>query len=201
MSLKYLAIFAVSIPSFLFAQEPTKDIEGDSTELQHQIPINPNKVDEQRRKTGKWTILFDKDWKEIDNIDSTAFYRLITYKEDKPVGKMGDYYRSGQIQMEATVISENPDTYDGKVKWYSEEGNISDLKFYNDGHLDYDESILRLGAIVRDQRKTGEKHPSYATSLNSLAVLYDNQGLYANAEPLYIEAKNIREKVLGKEHP
>ena len=124
MSMKYLAIFVVFIPSFLFAQEPTKDIEGDSTELQHQIPINPNKVDEQGRKTGKWTILFDKDWKEIDNIDSTTFYSLITYKEDKPVGKMRDYYRSGQLQMEATLISENPDTYDGEVIWYSEERYI-----------------------------------------------------------------------------
>lgn len=73
MSMKYLAIFAVSIPSFLFAQEPTELNEEDSTEFQHQIPIYPNKVDEQGRKTGKWTILFDEDWKEIDNIDSTAF--------------------------------------------------------------------------------------------------------------------------------
>ena len=30
--------------------------------------------------------------------------------------------------------------------------------------------------------------------------IYDEQGFYGKAEPLYVEAKNIREKVLGKEH-
>ncbi len=42
---------------------------------------------------------------------------------------------------------------------------------------------------------------SYATSSNNLAELYRQQGLYAKAEPLYIEGINIKEKVLGKEHP
>ena len=126
MVMKYLAIFVVFIPSFLFAQEPTKDIEGDTTELQHQIPINPNKVDDQGRKTSKWTILFDENWNEIENTGEAAFYRLITYEEGRPVGQMGDYYLNGQIQMEAKLISENPETYDGEVIWYSEEGNIVD---------------------------------------------------------------------------
>ncbi len=40
-----------------------------------------------------------------------------------------------------------------------------------------------------------------ATSLNNLAGLYDNQGRYAEAEPLYQRSLAIREKALGPEHP
>ena len=40
-----------------------------------------------------------------------------------------------------------------------------------------------------------------ATSLNNLAVLYDNQGQYAQAEPLYKRALAIAEKALGPDHP
>ncbi len=40
-----------------------------------------------------------------------------------------------------------------------------------------------------------------ATSLNNLALLYDSQGKYAQAEPLYKQALAIKEKVLGPDHP
>src|SRR5437764_504152 len=39
---------------------------------------------------------------------------------------------------------------------------------------------LRRGAL-------GEDHPSFATSLNNLAFLYQSMGNYAAAEPLYRE--------------
>ena len=40
-----------------------------------------------------------------------------------------------------------------------------------------------------------------ATTLNNLAVLYQAQGKYADAEPLYKLALAIWEKALGPEHP
>ena len=43
--------------------------------------------------------------------------------------------------------------------------------------------------------------PNTANSLNNLAVLYNNQGRYAQAEPLYQRALAIREKALGPDHP
>lgn len=52
---------------------------------------------------------------------------------------------------------------------------------------------------------TGERspteHPGTARSVNNLAVLDDEQGHYKQAEPLYRRALEIRESVLGPEHP
>src|SRR4051812_30979604 len=41
----------------------------------------------------------------------------------------------------------------------------------------------------------------YAGVCDSLATLYYEMGQYEKAEHLYLEAKQIREKVLGKLHP
>ena len=41
----------------------------------------------------------------------------------------------------------------------------------------------------------------YATTLNNLAALYQAQGNYAQAEPLYQRALAIYEQVLGPQHP
>ena len=40
-----------------------------------------------------------------------------------------------------------------------------------------------------------------AATLNNLAVLYGKRGKYREAEPLCKRALEIREKVLGKDHP
>jgi hypothetical protein len=47
---------------------------------------------------------------------------------------------------------------------------------------------------------TGD-HPDVASSLNNLAGLYDSQGKYSEAEPLYFEALAMSERVLGTNHP
>jgi tetratricopeptide (TPR) repeat protein len=47
----------------------------------------------------------------------------------------------------------------------------------------------------------GESHPDVASSLNNLAALYDSQGRYTEAEPLYLQALAIAEQTLGVNHP
>ena len=47
----------------------------------------------------------------------------------------------------------------------------------------------------------GERHPSYAASLNNLVELYRAMGRHAEAEPLYKQAMEIRRTALGERHP
>ncbi len=72
--------------------------------------------------------------------------------------------------------------------------------------------IVCRAATPRPSRSTSARWPSArrrwapttpmsAQSLNNLAVLYQAQGRYAEAEPLYKRALAIREKALGPDHP
>jgi tetratricopeptide (TPR) repeat protein len=47
----------------------------------------------------------------------------------------------------------------------------------------------------------GPAHLDTASSLNNLAWLYQQQGKYAEAQPLYQRALAIREQQLGPDHP
>ncbi len=40
-----------------------------------------------------------------------------------------------------------------------------------------------------------------ALSLNNLANLYRSQGRYTEAEPLYLQALDLRKRLLGDNHP
>ncbi len=46
-----------------------------------------------------------------------------------------------------------------------------------------------------------ENHSDVAESLNNLAALYNTQGCYTEAEPLYLQALELSERVLGENHP
>ena len=47
----------------------------------------------------------------------------------------------------------------------------------------------------------GEQPPRHPHSLNNLAVLYQSQGRYGEAEPLFEQALQLRREVLGERHP
>ena len=52
-----------------------------------------------------------------------------------------------------------------------------------------------------DEKAFGTEHPSVAIDLNNLAILYDGQRKYNEAEPLHKQALSIWEKTLGPDHP
>jgi len=52
-----------------------------------------------------------------------------------------------------------------------------------------------------EKRSIGDNHPDTLSSMNNLAVLYQSQGKYDEAEPLYVECLRIRREVLGDNHP
>ncbi len=70
-------------------------------------------------------------------------------------------------------------------------------KAYQQGN--YPEAEDQLGAALKEAEGFGPQDPRLATSLNNLALLYHDQGRYAEAEPLYERALAIVEKALGPE--
>ena len=49
--------------------------------------------------------------------------------------------------------------------------------------------------------KTLEEHPDTLHSMHDLALLYQNQGRYDEAEPLYVKSLELRRRMLSEEHP
>jgi len=56
-------------------------------------------------------------------------------------------------------------------------------------------------ALSIAEKALGPGHPTTATSLNNLALLYRDQSRHAEAEPLYQRALAIDEKAQGPDHP
>src|SRR3954451_23673126 len=56
-------------------------------------------------------------------------------------------------------------------------------------------------ALAIRENVLGSNHLEVASSLQTLAFIYDNQGRYAEAEPFYKRSLAIREKALGPNDP
>jgi len=65
----------------------------------------------------------------------------------------------------------------------------------------YAEAEKQCLAALQEAEEFGPEDPRLATILNNLALVYREQGKYAEAEPLYQHSLTILEKVLGPEHP
>ncbi|OGU96014.1 MAG: hypothetical protein A2475_02605 [Ignavibacteria bacterium RIFOXYC2_FULL_35_21] len=92
------------------------------TAQNHIILKSPNKIRDNGKKEGKWTILFDKDWKSIADSTQAEFYRIINYKDGKPEGIVTDYYITGEMQGECKLFSDDPDVIDDKYSVYFKNG-------------------------------------------------------------------------------
>ncbi len=66
---------------------------------------------------------------------------------------------------------------------------------------DPEEAIRQSQFALKESEDFGEEDPRFAASLSNLALLYDDQGRYAEAEPLFKRALTINEKALGRWHP
>ena len=65
----------------------------------------------------------------------------------------------------------------------------------------YAEAQKQFAAALREAEEFGEQDLRVGVSFNSLAMLYNAQGKYGEAEPLFRRALAIAEKALGLEHP
>lgn len=148
------------------------------------IPENPNKTDDQHLRQGKWTIWFDKDWNVVTQIDSVAFYRVVDYKDDKPVGTVTDYFRSGKVRSTHGAIEDHPEEiFDGPYISYHENGRVKKKGRYNKGKPEGDFEFYSADGTV---------------DLYALADHYYEIGLYQKSVPLYEQVKKDKEKKSGK---
>jgi hypothetical protein len=60
---------------------------------------------------------------------------------------------------------------------------------------------LNTGVIRTELAPADADHPDVGASLNSLALIYEAEGRYADAEPLYRRSLLIAEKAFGLDHP
>ena len=65
----------------------------------------------------------------------------------------------------------------------------------------YVEAEKRFLAALEEAEKFGEQDPRLASSLNSLADIYQAKGQHSDAEPLYLRSMAILKKTLGSGHP
>ncbi len=56
------------------------------------------------------------------------------------------------------------------------------------------------GALALRRRTLGEEHRDTLETMNALALLYEEAGKYAQAEPLHTKVLEVRRRVLGGEH-
>jgi antitoxin component YwqK of YwqJK toxin-antitoxin module/CHAT domain-containing protein len=104
------------------------------TALSQRFPISPNAFDAQGRREGHWTILYDSAWKEVHDVDSVVYYRLIRFENGKPSGKVRDFYRNGTRQWDGELTSITPEVFaDGVWNYYHENGTLSKKQTFKNG--------------------------------------------------------------------
>jgi tetratricopeptide (TPR) repeat protein len=107
----------------------------------------------------------------------------------------------------AERITERPRLYAAAYEADMQEHSVSaiiealDLRKGPYSSANCDTEGHRTEALASREKTLGPHHPDVASSLNNLALLYDNQGRYADAERLYQRALAINEKALGPTPP
>ena len=100
------------------------------------------------------------------------------------------YFLEGKLNYEKTVGTENLD--------YAKcMNNLAGI--YNEqGYYEKAEAYFKKSKELWESK--APEHPNYPISINSLAVLYTNIGDYKKSELLYIQAIEVRKKMLGENH-
>jgi len=74
------------------------------------------------------------------------------------------------------------------------------VKAYKAGHYSKGIAVAKKGYQYA-LKNFGETDQDTLTSINNLAFLYQSQGRYGEAEPLYKRCLQLREEILGPKHP
>lgn len=165
-----------------------------------QIPKNPNQVINGQRN-GQWTVLFDKDWKELSNSANASYYRLIQYQNGKPSGTARDYHLNGQLQWQGQLLSENPDVNDGLCIWFNDDGTKQRESTYKEGKREgkeitylngkkYSEGTYTADVANKDWIYYGTDYESYFATARQAYETGDN----SKADIYFKKALNLMPK-------
>ena len=153
-------------------------------------PKNPNQTDASGKRQGSWTVLFDFDFNEVPaSSDRIHYYRIINYKDNKPVGKVMDYYKNGIKQFEGTMLADRPEEiFEGECYFYNEKGIKQQMNKYQQGKF--------ISTIYYDAQGNVTSN-NYATVTNEADKLFEEEK-YKEAFVLYEKARNLAASESGK---
>jgi len=124
------------------------------------------------------TQYFDENWNPVAKEDM-VYYR----PEPKIVnGKylFKDYYKSGKPQFEGFSLSKTEEKFDGEVKYYRENGKISETSMFKNGMLNgsvktyFEDGRLRQDATVKNgEEETAILYTYKGTEIEGSLTLYD----------------------------
>ncbi|MCJ1383790.1 hypothetical protein MMC17_006904 [Xylographa soralifera] len=80
-------------------------------------------------------------------------------------------------------------------------GNLADAVNLSEMAMEKEAQELNIQIKEIYQKVLGEEYPNTLTSINNLALIYQNQGRWKEAEELNIRTLKTKQKVLGGEHP
>lgn len=98
-----------------------------------QYPVSPNLFDENGKRTGHWTILYDSTFHQVHDPDSVVYYRLIRFEAGVPSGKIRDFSKTGYKYWDGYAKSIDPYVFHGESNHYHENGKLSYRQTYVDG--------------------------------------------------------------------
>lgn len=124
---------------------------------------------------GSYKIFYDSNWKVTNDINEFTFYRNQEWKNGVMNLEIEDFYKNGALQMSGTLVSPESEKLEGEVRYYNEDGglsqvktilggkrhgeqtfyyssgNISSIKFWNNGRLSWEKQFKENG----EQRDSG----------------------------------------------
>lgn len=101
-----------------------------------------------------------------------------------------------------TMFADTAYHYELAEDWGNAREYCQKAGFYFKESIKYDEASIYLQkALSICERIYAPDHSDIATSLNNLALLYQDQGFFNKAKSLYLKALEIRKHVLGNQHP
>lgn len=91
-----------------------------------------NQYDFNKRRTGKWLIYLDKDWKRTDDSTKATYCRYTWYHDGMNIYPMGPCGKEG-YKLEVPAGNAQTKLLDGEYKWLDAKGKISSIHVFKKG--------------------------------------------------------------------